>query len=140
MDAGISWRRDKVAEASLRYGFVDAEFSGGEYGGREVPFVPAHRARAEVGVWIIDDLEVTGGCTFTGRQHVSGDFANEHNKLASYTLFDVGAHYSPSWAEGWKAAFTVDNLLDRDYCDYAGVGYYYPACGRSFLFTLSCEF
>ena len=140
VDAGISWRRDKVAEASLRYGFVDAEFSGGEYGGREVPFVPAHRARAEAGVWIFADLEVKGGCTFTGRQYVSGDFANDCDKLASYTLFDVGVHYSPSWAEGWKAAFTVDNLLDRDYCDYAGVGYYYPACGRSFLFTLSCEF
>ena len=52
----------------------------------------------------------------------------------------MGLHYAPSWAEGWKASFTMDNVLDRNYCDYAGVGYYYPACGRSFMFTLSYEF
>ena len=30
-------------------------------------------------------------------------------------VFDVGLYYTPSWAEGWKASFVMDNLLDRDY-------------------------
>ena len=37
----------------------------------------------------------------------------------------------------------MDNLFDRNYSDfagYSGIAYYYPACGRSFMFTLSYEF
>lgn len=74
-----------------------------------------------------------------------GDFENAQDRLAGYTLFDVGVYYSPVWAEGWKASFVMDNLFDRRYCDFAGWSsysgaYYYPACGRSFMFTLSYEF
>ena len=139
-DTGLSWYRDKVAEASVRYGAVRADFGGGSYHGNDVPLVPKHRARAEAGVWFFEDLEIKGGCTFTGRQRLAGDFNNESKSLPSYSIFDIGLCYSPSWAKGWKASFTMDNLFDRNYCDYAGVGYYYPACGRSFMFTLGCEF
>ena len=140
MDTGLAWRRDKVAEASVRYGLVNADFGSGEYHGCDVPYVPNNRIRAEAGFWVFDDLELKGGYTFVSKQYVSGDFANQSDRLPSYSLFDVGAYYSPSWAEGWKASFVMDNLLDRNYCDYAGVGYYYPACGRSFMFALSYEF
>ena len=140
LDAGLAWARDKVAEASVRYGIVKADFGGGRYHGNDVPYVPNHRARLETGVWIVDDLELKGGYSYTSSQYVSGDFANDSDKLPAYSLFDVGAYYEPSWAKGWKASIVVDNLFDRNYCDYAGVGYYYPACGRSFLATLSYEF
>jgi len=140
LDAGLAWRRDKVAEASVRYGAVHADFGSGTYHGCDVPYVPNHRVRAEAGVWILDDLEVKGGYSYTSSQWLSGDFANASDKLPAYSLFDVGVWYSPSWAKGWKAALVVDNLFDRNYCDYAGVGYYYPGCGRSFMFTLSYEF
>ena len=140
MDAGLSWRQEGLAEASLRYGVVKADFDGGRYDGCEVPYVPNHRIRLETGVWVWSDLEVKGGYSYTSSQYPSGDFANDSEKLPAYSLFDAGVYYSPSWASGWKASFTIDNLFDRNYCDYAGVGYYYPACGRSFLFTLSCEF
>ena len=140
LDAGLSWRRDKVAEASIRYGAVHADFGSGTYHGCDVPYVPNHRIRAEAGVWIVDDLKIKGGYSYVSSLYLSGDFANESEKLPAYSLFDIGAEYSPSWAKGWKLTFVMDNLFDRNYCDYAGVGYYYPACGRSFLFTLSYEF
>ena len=140
LDTGLSWLRDKVAEASVRYGVVHADFGSGTYHGCDVPYVPNHRVRVEGGFWILDDLEIKGGYTFVGSQYLSGDFANRNGKLPAYSLFDVGVYYAPSWAEGWKASFVMDNLFDRNYCDYAGVGYYYPACGRSFMFTLSYEF
>ena len=140
LDTGLSWRRDKFAEASIRYGVVHADFADGTFHGRDVPYVPNHRLRAEGGVWIMDDLEFKGGYSYTSSQYLSGDFANTSEKLPAYSLFDIGLIYSPFWAEGWRATFTIDNLFDRNYCDYAGVGYYYPACGRSFLFTLSYEF
>ena len=54
-------------------------------------------------------------------------------------------YYVPSWAEGLKVSLVVDNLLDRNYCDFAGWSdysgaYYYPACGRSFMLAVSYEF
>ena len=140
MDTGLSWRRDKVAEAALRYGVVHADFGSGTYHGCDVPYVPNHRIRAEAGFWIFGDLEIKGGYTFVSSQYLSGDFANANDRLPAYSLFDIGAYYSPSWAKGWKASVVMDNIFDRNYCDYAGVGYYYPACGRSFMFTLSYEF
>lgn len=143
-DTGFSWKRDKFAEASLRYSLVHADFSNGQYKGKDIPYVPNHKIRAEVGYWLFDDLEIKGGYYFVSRQYLAEDFNNEAKRLPSYSLFDVGIYYTPSWAEGWKASFVIDNLLDRNYCDYAfwggTVGYYYPACGRSFLFTLSYEF
>ena len=145
LDTGLSWLRDKFAEASIRYGIVHADFGSGEYHGNDVPYVPNHRIRAEAGYWIFDDLEIKGGYTFVGSQYLSSDYANEADKLPAYSLFDIGVYYEPSWAKGWKASFVIDNLFDRNYCDYAGYsGYgsswYYPAVGRSFMFTLSYEF
>ena len=139
-DAGFSWLRDKVAEASVRYGAVHADFASGEYHGNDVPYVPNHRIRLEGGVWIVDDLRIKGGYTYVGSQVLSGDYANSADRLPAYSLFDLGVYYEPSWAEGWMASFVMDNIFDRNYCDYAGVGYYYPACGRSFMFTVSYEF
>ena len=147
VDTGLSWRRDKLAEASVRYGLVHADFGKGQYHGEDIPRVPNHRIRAEVGVWLWSDMELKGGYRYVSAQRLVGDFANEHGKLAGYSLFDVGLYYEPSWAwtKGWKASFVVDNLLDRNYCDFAGWSdysgaYCYPACGRSFMFTLSYEF
>ena len=139
-DAEFSWERDKVAEASVRYGAVHADFGGGQYHGKDVPYVPNHQIRLEGGFWIAGDLKIKGGYSYTGSQYVSGDYANAYGKLPAYSLFDAGVYYEPSWAEGWSASFVVDNIFDRNYCDYAGPGYYYPACGRSFMFTMSYEF
>ena len=140
LDTGFSWFRDKVAEASVRYNAVHADFADGEYHGNDVPYVPNNRIRLEGGFWIVDDLKMKGGYTYASSQFVSGDYANAYDRLPAYSLFDVGVYYEPSWAEGWMASFVMDNIFDRNYCDYAGVGYYYPACGRSFMFTVSYEF
>ena len=145
LDVGLGWKRDKVAEASIRYSGVYADFAKGQYSGEHVPLVPNHRVRIEAGVWIFDDLEVIGGFRYVSPQRLAGDFNNAHDELKESFVFDVGAIYKPSWAEGWTLSATVDNLFDYDYCDFAGWSdwsgaYYYPACGRGFLVTLSYEF
>ena len=144
-DAGFGWRREKTAEASVRYSFVNARFRNGQYEGESIPLVPENRVRAEVGVWVVDDFEIKGGYRFVSSQVLMGDFNNEHDRLVGYSIFDIGAYYTPSWAEGLKVSFVMDNLLDLNYCDFAGWSdysgaYYYPACGRSFMITVSYEF
>ena len=145
VDAGFEWKRKKTASFSLMYGLSDAEFVDGQYDGKTVPLVPAHRVRAELGVWLGADVEAIGGFRWVAEQHLGGDFGNEHERLCSYALFDFSLRWKPSWAKGWRASFAVDNIFDRDYCDYAGWSdyggaYYYPACGRSLMFSLGCEF
>jgi len=144
-DTGLVWRRDGFAEASLRYGFVDARFVDGSYDGNAVPLVPASRVRAELGWWLCSDLEVKGGFRYVSSQVLAGDFDNDHERLDGYWLLDAGAYYEPFWAEGWKASLVFDNLLDRNYCDFGGWSdymgaYYYPAAGFGFMFTLAYEF
>jgi iron complex outermembrane receptor protein len=144
-DASFSWIRDKTAEFSVSYGAVRAQFAGGGYQGNDVPLVPNHRIRVEAGVWLWDDFELKGGWRYVGAQRLMGDFGNDHGELGGYCLFDIGFIYEPSWAEGWSLSLVVDNLLDREYCDFAGWSdatgaYYYPARARSFLLTVAYEF
>ena len=144
-DSGIAWKRDKVAEASVKYSLVDAEFTSSRYANKDVPLVPSHRIRAEAALWLCDDLKVRVGWRFASSQRLAGDFLNEHGKIPFTSTFDVGAVYEPFWAKGWKASFVMDNVFDRNCCDFAGWSsysgdYYYPSCGRSFMFTLSYEF
>jgi iron complex outermembrane receptor protein len=144
-DTSLTWLREKTAKASISYGAVRSGFTEGQYDSCDVPLVPRHRARAEVGVWLFDDLEVRGGCRYVSAQRLMSDFTNTHGKLGGYTVFDIGFVYSPSWAEEWKLTAVIDNLLDRNYCDFAGWSdwsgvYCYPACGRSFLITIEYEF
>ncbi|MBO5643100.1 MAG: TonB-dependent receptor plug domain-containing protein [Kiritimatiellae bacterium] len=139
-DVAISWCREKVAEVNLRYGAVYADFASGMYKNNKIPFVPSHRGRVEAGVWISNDVEIKAGVSFVDSQYLSGDFANSAKELDSYLLTDISVYYEPSWAKKYRFKAVIDNLFDTNYCDYAGIGYYYPALGRSVVFTLSREF
>lgn len=143
-EASLVWRRERTAEAEVRGNFVDARQGSGKYGGNEVPLVPAVRVRAMAGVWIFDELEVKGSVRFVAKERLAGDFAGEHGFLPSSVVFDLGLEYRPRWCEGLRVGFTCDNLLDRAYVDYAqwsdatGASCY-PATGRTFMFTIACE-
>ena len=144
---GGAWERDKVAGVNVAYTFVDAEFDGGAYDGKDVPMTAKSTLLVNGRVWLWDDFFVFGGYRFLSSRRAFSDFGNEGSRLASYGVFHLGAQYAPSqeWLKGWKAGVTVDNLLDRHYADCAvrSVGreeVYYPAAGRSFMVTVSYEF
>ena len=105
------------AECEREIEALEARFRDGQYAHEDVPLVPQNRVRLEVGVWLVEDLEVKGGCRYVSSQVLAGDFENAQDRLAGYTLFDVGVYYSPVWAEGWKASFVMDNLFDRQVID-----------------------
>ena len=144
-DTEIGWTREKTAEILLRYSAVDASFAEGQYKGRDVPLVPRQRIRAEAGVWLGECVELKGGFSYTASQRLAGDFSNAHGKSAAYPLFDISVAYEPSWAEGLVLCARIDNLFDRDYCDFAGWSdyggeYCYPARGRSASISARMEF
>ena len=142
-DLRASWERDKVAGVSLAYSFVDAEFDGGEFDGNDVPMVAKSVVSANGRVWLWDDCFVFGGYRFRSECFSTSDFGNEYEKVPSCGLFNAGVQYSPTfWSlDGLVVTFTVDNLFDKDYCDYTTYGRnYWPAAGRSYMFTIRYEF
>ena len=84
-----------------------------------------------------------------------GEYLNSFDMYApNYARIPLGGVrrievlYEPTWwkLEGLSFAFTCDNLFDQRYCDYAvasvtsGENAWYPAAGRSFMFTVRYEF
>ena len=146
-DTGFSWEEEKTASFLVKYSFVDARFTEGQYRDCEVPLVPRSLVRAETGVWLNDELEFRLGCRFTGKQHFGSDFLNENGTLASATVFDAALFYQHETKDGntMKISLAADNLFDKKYCDYAGYSdytgrYYYPAAGRALTVSVSYEY
>ncbi len=144
---GGKWEKDKVAGLSLAYTYVDAEFDGGVYDGNDVPMSPESTVNASARVWLWDDCFVFGGYRFLSSRRAYSDFYNVGSRLASVSLFHIGAQYRPSWEplKGFTVGFTIENLFDRHYADCAtrsssGYEVYYPGAGRSYMFTISYEF
>ena len=145
---GAAWEREKVAGARLAYTFVNAEFDGGVYDGKEVPMVSESTVVTSGRVWIWDECFMFGGCRFLSPRRPFSDFSNESRQIPSCTLFHIGVQYIPevSWLKGFSFCFVVDNLLDRRYADCATRrqnsrdAVYYPGAGRSYMFTIRYEF
>ncbi len=143
---GGKWEKEKVAGAALAYTFAKAEFDGGVYDGNEVPMAPESTIVASGRVWLWDECFIFGGWRYLSDRRAYSDFSNSSSRLASAGVFHLGASYAPEWGwlKGLKFGVTVDNILDRRYADLAvrgsGRTVYYPAAGRSVMFTVSYEF
>ena len=143
IDLRLAWEREKMAALALSYGFVNARVVNGDYDNKDVCAVPAHQAALNAKWYLMDELFVRAGCRYTSEQYTISDLKNEYRKLKGYVLFSLGLEYEFSFEplKGLVLAFDIDNLFDRDYCDYATYGAnFYPAAGRSFNITLSWTF
>jgi outer membrane receptor protein involved in Fe transport len=142
-DIRAAWERDKVAGVAIAYSYVDAEFDGGKYDGNDVPMAAESVVTASAKVWLWDDCFVFGGYRFRSECFSTSDFGNEYEKVPSCGLFNAGVQYAPTlWnLDGLVVTFTVDNLFDKDYCDYTTYGRcYWPAAGRSYMLSVRYEF
>ncbi len=148
----LGWEREKVAGVRLTYSLVHAEFDGGQYDGKEVPLVPEQTVSLTGRVWLWDECCVFGGYRYQTAQWAISDFNNSgayapsrrEGRIPDFGLFHIGVEYAPafaSWIEGVKIGFTIDNLFDKNYCDYATYGVnYWPGAGRSYTLTMRYEF
>lgn len=148
VEAHVGWEREKVAGVNLRYSIISAEFAEGEHKDNTVPLVPHQQLSLDGRVYVWDEFFVFGGYRYVGDQVLDTDFANARRQLDAYGLFNAGCQYAPGYKclKGFKFTFAVDNLFDKNYCDYAGYGvwtggdYYYPGAGRCYTFSVSYTF
>ena len=91
---------------------------------------------------------LSAGYRLIGARYAISDTPNANGRLPAANVFRIGCRYEPTWwkLEGLSFAFSCDNLFDENYCDYAvasvtsGENAWYPAAGRSFMFTIRYEF
>lgn len=146
IDLAFGWERDKVAGFRFAWSGVNAVKAEGDFEGNWVPGVPRQQLNLDGRVWIWDEFSVSGGYRMIGTRYALSDTPNANGRLPVASVFRVGCRYEPTWAKGLSFAFTCENLFDRNYCDYAvasvtsGENAWYPAAGRSFMFTARYEF
>ena len=148
IDLAFGWERDKVAGFRFGWSGVSAVKAEGDYEDNWVPGVPRQQFNLEGRAWLWDEFSVSGGARLIGARYAISDTPNANGRLSSEIIFRLGCQYRPTWKwlDGFTFAFSCDNLFDRNYCDYAvgsvttGENTYYPAAGRSFLFTVRYEF
>ena len=142
-ETSLTWSRERIGSAGVFYTYTYARFAEGDYDGNRVPLVPGQQLRLYGEYFLVDWLAVNGGYRFVGEQRYGSDFAGKGGMMPSYGLFDIGARFMPSWAEGLTLAFTIDNLFNKryfDYGEYFNPWYVYPGAGRTFMLTVRYEF
>lgn len=142
-DVNIGWEKKNTASVDLRYAFVNAEITDGDYDGNKMCAVPRQQVSLNARLYLFDGFSVRGGCRYTDEQYTISDFKNEFGKLKAYTLFSLGFQYECPFEplDGLVVSFDIDNLFDRDYCDYATYGAnFYPAAGRSYTAKIGYTF
>lgn len=148
IDLALGWERDKLAGFRVAWSGVNAVMADGAYAGNWVPGVPRQQLNAEGRLWFWEEFSVSVGYRLIGARYAISDMANANGRLPVESVFRIGCRYEPTWwrLKGLSMSFTCENLFDRSYCDYAvasatgGENAYYPAAGRSFMFTVRYEF
>lgn len=82
---------------------------------------------------------------FVGKRFLANDLANEQEKLPSYTVIDTRLAY---FSDSFEAFFGVNNILDREYEEFGGVGGFpfgdrigfYPSPERNYIGGISVRF
>lgn len=146
------WSREKVGSVGLLYNYTIAEFTDGAYEDKDIPLVPQHTVTLNGELYVLNDLSCFAHVRAVSDQVLGSDFLNEGNKIHAYGLLDLGVRYEPHYevVKGLKLLCGVDNVFDKEYCDYAGYSpasaysaassYYYPAAGRFWKVAISYEF
>ena len=138
-----AWEKDKLAGLAIGYSYVNAEFDGGRYDGNTIPCVPESTVSLTGRVWLWDDCFIFGGYRYQSYQISCSDFHNTARKIPAFGLFNIGAAYEASSGllKGWSFRFAIDNLLDKNYCDWSTYGSnYWPGAGRNYQFSVSYAF
>ncbi|ACV27016.1 TonB-dependent receptor [Kangiella koreensis] len=74
---------------------------------------------------------------YRGERYQEGDTSNSLAKVDGYTLWNSALYWR---LDNARIGLRVDNLLDKEYIDYAQFNGYYPAKGRDFVVTFDLVF
>ena len=107
--------------ATLRgnYSVVQTGVLDGQYAGRQVPGVPAHKMAAEIFLQISPGLTASVNATYVGERYFHSDWSNRFGKHDGYFLLNSRISYR------WNR-FTLfadfNNIMNHEYAEYGVLG------------------
>lgn len=125
------------------YTYIEAELSGSDFAGKDVPNVPRHRATMGLVTTPTRGTTLSLDYVYLGKRPFISDFSNAFPKQESYVLLNTKFEYR------WKkisAFLTVNNITNETYAEYGVLGgfpveeAFYPSPGRNFLAGISYGF
>jgi outer membrane receptor protein involved in Fe transport len=125
------------------YTFTNTYFDGGIYDKNKIPLVPQHKGSIGFRLFFTKNITLNVIGTYVGEKYALNDQANAYSQLNGYMTMDTNL----SWRyKDLTVAFAVNNLLDKQYSEYAGVQvsdgekFYYPSPERNFSLKIDYIF
>ncbi len=111
--------------------WIRAIFTEGAYQGHRVPLVPQFNIQTGA-EWAPQEHQILDlSARLVGQQFVDSDFMGTLPPIPFYWTADL--RYTTALSKQWSLVASANNLLNRQYYDYANsYGAYYPSPGKNF--------
>jgi len=127
---------NKFLDASLSYSYTRGKFEKGIYKGKTIPLVPKHKCGIKLGIRPAKNLKINMSANGISDRFFGSDYVQK-SKLAGYGVVDMKVTKTLNNEEIFLA---VKNIGNKQYCESAYSGTYYPASLRSFTGGISLKF
>ena len=131
------------------YAFTKAFFDKGVYNNNEIPLVPRHKGNIGLRLFLPKNFTLNLLGTYVGKRYFLNDQANAYSRLDEHIVVDTNL----SWrCKDITATFSINNLFNKQYSEYAGVlqgwsagqdvgnKFYYPSPERNFSLRVHYAF
>jgi iron complex outermembrane receptor protein len=143
IETGFNFRLPLRIRLSGNYTFDQAVFKEGEYKGKDIPMVPAHKFNFGLMHFFNDFLSCMVSFDYMSSRRFINDEANKWPSLKQ--ILAVGVKFAFE-KDDYKISGGINNLFNEKYYDYgvcnstSGAVNYYPASGRNFFLKVSKKF
>lgn len=132
---------------STKYTYTGAKFENTVNAGERIPLVAEHQLHFSAAYRFLPDWSLYGEVLLIGGRVASGDIQNNFALLPGYGTGNLYMRYHNG---AWNINARINNILDKEYSDSAGVGFnpgtgnmetgFFPAPERNFMLTVGYEF
>ena len=121
--------------------WTDARFSSGLNDNIKIPGVAKNLYRLDIDYAFNDSRHLNFEYIYTGERKQDGDNGGFFEKLKSYSLLNLGyLHHFTGKLDHWRFSARVNNLLDKNYINFAQFNGFYPAPGLNGSLSIRYRF
>ena len=123
---------------SQSYSYISAEFDGGTFNGKTVPWVPENRYSLRTDYKMDDYTNIAAEYIYVGEVYSISDQDNSLGKVSDYSLVNLSGSYT---LDNVKLYAGVNNVFNEEYYEYVTYGSnYYPAKERYYYVGINYKF
>ncbi len=128
-------------QASINLNWVDARFTSGFNNGNKIAGVASNTAKIKLTYQTDSDNSFLIEQLYLGERKQEGDSSGFFPKLKSYSLVNIAYYHRFSNSfENLQLSGRVNNLLNKEYINFAQFNGFYPAVGITASVTLNYQF